>query len=275
MIAFFLLAFVFFTPEHKIHFIEKGTGQHHVILLHGFASNTYTWHNQVDPLVKEGYHVWSLDFLGFGKSDKPSTVSYSVDLYRSQVLTFMKSQKIERAHFVGHSMGGTVALAVALSSPECISSLTLIDPAAYPVKLPRVLSRYCGFLLRPFITESMVRFALSKLYYSSERLTEEQIAAYWRPFETKGAKGAAIEALNAIDNQFLEKQSIFYNRITVPTLLIWGENDRLTPLAHLVRLQKELPRREIVVIPHCGHIPQEEQPSLVNPPLLSFLARQH
>ncbi len=249
-------------------FVEKGTGDKHVLLLHGFCANTFTWRDQVDTLSAAGYHVWAIDFTGFGKSCK-NAENYSLELYENQVKNFMQQHRIPSAHIVGHSMGGFIALTFTQKYPSCVRSLFLLAPAAYPLKLPTILAKCPAPLLSLLITETTLRLALKRIFYNNACITNERVAAYWAPFETPGGKEAAIKVLGLWD--CLKGRS--YKNIQAPTFLMWGDKDRIVPLEQCALLKKEITCAEAMIIPLCGHAPQEECPTAVNKALLSFLKK--
>ena len=249
-------------------FIEKGTGDNHVLLLHGFCANTFTWRDQLETLSSAGYHVWAIDLAGFGKSCK-NAESYSLALYEKQILTFMKQHRIPSSHIVAHSMGGFIALAFTQNHPSSVRSLLLLAPVAYPIKLPTILAKCPSPLLYLLITETTLRLALKRIFYNNDCITDQRIEAYWAPFQTPGAKEAAIKVLGLFDS--LKGRS--YKNIKKPTFLIWGDKDKIIPLEQFILLQKELACSEVMVIANCGHAPQEECPHAVNKGLVSFLKR--
>ena len=119
-----------------VHYVEAGKGDNHIVLLHGFRAHTYTWNEIIHKLADAGMHVWAVDLIGFGLSDKPSEISYDQTLFTDQIRSFMKAKAIDKAHLVGNSMGGTVALNVTLQEPELVASITLINALGYELKMP-------------------------------------------------------------------------------------------------------------------------------------------
>lgn len=257
----------------RIHYVEKGEGPNHVVLLHGFGANTFTWKAQMDVLSEQGFHVWALDFLGFGFSDKPLQTEYSIELYREQVEDFFKEKEIEKAHIMANSMGGAIALGFTAKSPEKVSSLTLIDPLAYPVKMPFIyaVGQKFGKLMIPFFSRGLVHKAMKRIYYDPKKITEELLDAYWAPYEMEGGKEVVIQILRSFDPHDLKELCPSYSKMKMPVLLIWGENDTWIPLSHLDALLKDFPHAKQKVIPSCGHAPQEEKPEEVNPLILDVL----
>lgn len=263
-------------PEgaYQVHFIERGTGPHHILLIHGFAANSYTWRHQVEALAHAGYHVWTLDLLGFGYSDKPTNIPYGVNLFVSQIDEFMKAKSIASADIVGNSMGGGLALVLAIKYPKKVRSLILIDALAFQIKLPFyfAMPKWLGSLTKPFFGRTMVEWILKDMMNDPKKMTEEQITAYALPLQMQGGKDAFINTLKHADAFDWKQLSSHYNEINIPILIIWGENDRLMPLSYQQRVFQAFPRAQKIIIPHCGHIPQEECPLQVNQAILNFLS---
>jgi pimeloyl-ACP methyl ester carboxylesterase len=259
-----------------MHYLEKGGGSKHVILLHGFRANTFTWHHIINPLAEAGYHVWAIDLIGYGFSDKPDQATYDVDFFLHQIQDFMKGNNISHAHLVGNSMGGGLALSMALHYPEHVDSLSLIAALGYPLDFTfyLIVGKNFGHLLAPFLGPTMIRKGMEDIVYSKESITDEQIAAYSLPYQLPGGTLASTLTLEKFDNQKLETISKRYKEIKQPLLVIWGEQDKLIPVTHYKRFIEDFPSCDKILIKNCGHIPQEEAPDEVLSTLIRFLDKQ-
>lgn len=260
----------------NIRYIEKGSGPRHVILLHGLGAQIYSWRYLIDPLVEAGYHVWAMDRIGFGWSDKPENVPYGLDLFLSEVTTFMKEKEIPKAQFIGNSLGGGIALATAVTHPDKVESLTLIDALGYPLDfpLPLAILKATGQASVPFLGRTSTKKVLERIVYDPTKITQEQLDAYTFPLLMSGGKNALIATVQSYDEKQLLDLSRQYSKITVPVLLIWGEKDTFIPLSHFYHFKRDFPQARTKVIPNCGHIPQEECPSEVINTVLEFLKHQ-
>lgn len=259
--------------SHSIHYLEKGEGSKHVILIHGFRANTYTWKALLEPLTEAGFHVWALDLLGFGFSDKPNT-NYNIELFLEQIEAFMAHKKIPHAHFIGSSMGGGLSLWTALNMPNNVDSLTLIDALGYPLDLPLYLSigKHFNQLWTPFLSETMVRKGIEDLVFHKDSIKDEQVEAYSLPYRFPGGAEAALYTLRSFDNQKLHDIHPRYAKeIKCPVLLIWGDNDTLIPLPHYDQFCNDFPHAHKHLIRNCGHLPHEEKPEEVRNIILFFL----
>lgn len=259
--------------SYHVHYIEKGNGPRHVLLLHGFRAHVFTWRHLIDPLVEAGYHVWAMDLIGFGLSDKPENVPYTIPFYVDQVDQFLKDHDIPHAHLIGNSMGGGLALQFALHRLDPIDSLTLIDALGYPLNLNwyLLIGQQMGHLLIPFLNPLGVKKSLEQIMFNPQLISDEQVMAYSLPYCLPGGIHAAVTVLSHFDNRKLQALNHRFSEIQRPILLIWGEQDSLIPVSHFEKFRKDFPNADTLLIPQCGHIPQEEKPELVTQKIIQFL----
>ncbi|HKR01221.1 MAG TPA: alpha/beta fold hydrolase [Pyrinomonadaceae bacterium] len=251
----------------KIHYVEAGSGPV-VVLLHGLGGNTTNWAFNV-PALAGKYRVVVPDQIGFGKSDKPP-INYRINTYVDFLDQFLKELKIERASLVGNSMGGWVAAAYTLAHPEKVERLVLVDAAGY--------SFAPGFdtgqliKLNPSTREGMkelvARVFYNKLIFMSDAFIDASMAT-----RINAGDGYTIRS---ITESIIRREDFLDNRLGVirqPTLVIWGREDGLLPLADGQRFQKEIPGAQLIVFDQCGHVPQVEKAADFNAALLKFLAQ--
>lgn len=259
----------------NMHYVEKGEGDNHILLLHGFRAHSFTWKALIEPLAKEGYHVWAIDYIGYGLSDKPIDVVYNVDFFLEQIDAFMEGKKIKKTHLIGNSMGGGLALSTALAHPETIKSLILLDALGYQLDMPLYLSlsKYLGPICAPLIGPSLIRYGLKQIMCNQHLVSEEQVEAYCLPYRFPGGVTASILTLQEFDNHRLAKMESQYHSLIHPTLIIWGDQDKLIPVSHYHKFVKDFPFADTLLISDCGHIPQEEAPDEVFAAVLEFLKK--
>lgn len=258
--------------SYKIRYIEAGSGPNHIVLIHGFAAHSYTWQPLIQKLSESGYHVWSIDLLGFGLSEKPLDINYTLDLYNEQIQAFMEAKNLSKAAFVGNSLGGGIILSLAMSQPELVQSLVLIDPLVYPIKYPFyfALTKFFGNWTKPFFGKFSTKQVLKDIYYDPNKISNDTIEAYHLPFQTPNGKEAFIKALNNFDMKLLNQLAPHYKNISVPMLIIWGKNDKWMALNYQRKVNNTFPHVTAVSLPNCGHAPQEECPDKVFDALITF-----
>ena len=249
----------------KIHYVEAGSGPN-VILLHGLGGSSQGWQFNIGPLA-EKFHVYVPDQIGFGKSDKP-LVMYRIRTYVDFLDQFCKQLKIERATLVGNSMGGWIVAAFTAAFPDRVDKLVLVDAAGYAP--PKELDMRTLFALNPTTREGM-KVLTAKVFYN-------------KAFQTDAAIDAAIAARLAAGDGYTIKsitESIIRGEdflddtvktIKRPTLIIWGREDGLVPLAEGERFHKDIAGSKLVVFDQCAHVPNLEKPGEFNAAVIKFLS---
>ena len=262
------------TGGHRVRYVRTGSGPA-VVLVHGFGSSLYTW-KDVIPALAAGHDVVALDLPGFGQSDQPADLSFE-DFPRA-VLGLMDRLGIERAALVGNSMGGAAVAIVAAERPERVRDLVLIDAAGFnlgPSERPRMvsvaMSRAGALLARLPGKRLVVEASLRQVFHDTAHVTPERVSEYLAAARRPGTF-PAIRSLGAStgDRQAVVAQSL--PRVQAPTLVVWGDDDRWIPIAHADLFVAAIPGARKVVIPDCGHVPQEEKPEEVSRLLLEFLS---
>ncbi len=259
----------------RIHYQEKGNGIP-LVLIHGFTSSTYSWKDVFEPLSRN-FRVIAVDLKGFGFSSKPDG-DYSRRAQAVLLLRFLENLKIERAWLCGNSMGGEVALNASLLSPERVAGLILIDSNGVQVAGSGSLAP--KYLLIPVVgrvltalsltSDKLVRQGLEKSFYDDTKITDERVANYYRPLQTRGGQLAALRARTQAGLFPVETE---LSKIAVPTLIIWGAQDALIPLEAGTKMNKVIKDSKLVIFDNCGHLPQEEMPERVVNEVTNFISK--
>jgi pimeloyl-ACP methyl ester carboxylesterase len=259
-------------------YIEQGTGNETIVFIHGFSSSLYTW-RQCAGQIAAKHHVVALDLKGFGFSGKPPS-EYTVDEYVAFLMRFMDALGVQKATLCGNSMGGNIAWRAALKYPDRVDKLILVDASGYEEKHSGIplflkLGRFPGVgeLLSVFMTRGRVRSALESAYYDSSRVTERTVSAYYYSMKTEGAMRAVLARLRRGGGDAGQWQGRI-PEIKTPTLIIWGENDKWIEKENAIRFHKDIRGSMLVIIPECGHVPQEEKPAELVSAVLEFMSGQ-
>lgn len=253
----------------KIHYIEAGSGPA-VILLHGLGGDATNWAFTV-PALASRFHVYVPDQIGFGKSDKPQ-INYRVATLVDFLDGFYKKLAIQKASIVGNSLGGWTAMAFALAHPEKVDRLVLVDSAGYsPARLgtPK-LAREVMMGLNPSTLEGE-RQLLQLILYNKKMVTP---AFAEQAFAAKMRKGDGYTINQFIDSIIRDEDYLDGKlaAIKAPTLVLWGKQDMLTPVTGATALSQDIAGSELVILDHCGHVPQIECAEPTNAALLKFLS---
>jgi 4,5:9,10-diseco-3-hydroxy-5,9,17-trioxoandrosta-1(10),2-diene-4-oate hydrolase len=243
-----------------------------VLCLHGWGATLFSFQGAFELLPPLGFRVIAADLRGFGLSDKPSTPeSYSLDANCADIGALLDALEIERVALVGQSMGGGVALRVALDSPHRVRRLALINPTglgpvAYLTALRLVPARIVNALGGSVVPRAVVEFILCHIAYGNKSLvTERAIDEYWAPTQQPGFVRAARAALSEFEWEPFSDEQLA--RLAVPTVVILGRKDRLVRDAE--RSVERLARAEVHAL-DGGHCVHEEHPREVYDIIGSF-----
>jgi pimeloyl-ACP methyl ester carboxylesterase len=257
----------------RVRYVDVGQGPP-VVLVHGFASSLGNW-DPVLPELAKHHRVLALDLKGFGWTDRPEG-DYSPSAEARLVLRLMDHVGIGRAAFVGHSWGSSVVLAAALAEPARVERIALYDAFVYEEQLPTFFTVArapgVGEALFGLFYKERADERMTLAFHDPEVVTEEFAEYVASMLERPGTVAAALAAVRGM--RFAEIESR-YRTITQPTLLLWGREDVVTPVAIGERLAHELPSARLVVYPRCGHFPMLEARAASNAELVAFLAAPH
>jgi pimeloyl-ACP methyl ester carboxylesterase len=272
----------------RLHYVEAGSGPL-VVLLHGFPEFWYSWRHQIPALATAGFRVLAPDLRGYNESAKPLGVrQYHIDILGDDVVALIRHAGAERAHVVGHDWGGAIAWHVALTRPEIIERLAILNaphPAAFVREL-RTLTQlrkswYVFFFQMPWLPEWFLRrrnFAFLDRTLTRDRIrpgvfTAEDIEAYKRALAQPGALTATVNYYRAALRRRPGAILRDLHPIEVPTLLIWGERDRYLGIRLTEELEQWVPNLRIERLPNASHWVQNDQPERVNELLIEFFGR--
>lgn len=270
----------------RVHYKQAGSGEPLILLLHGFGANTASWRKVMAPLAGLGTVV-AYDRPGFGLTERPLDETlrtwpgpnpYSPDAQADQVVALIQALGFERAILAGNSAGGTVAMHTYLRHPERVQAIVFVDAAIYtgggaPEWIKPLLRTPQLRRLGPLVSRSLVAQSdrlLALAWHDPSRITPEDITAYRIAAQVENWDRALWElTLASRDLRLAERVA----EVRVPALVITGDDDRIVPTDESIRLARELPDAELVVIPACGHLPQEECPEAFVAAVQEFVAK--
>ena len=268
------------TTSLELHHKIYGAGNP-VLCIHGFGASLYSWRNFVEPL-SQNYQLILIDLKGSGNSPKPPGSGYSIQDHAELIYEFIVDRDLKNLTLVGNSFGGALALFLSIMlidrEPGRLCALILIDPGAYPQYIPGYL-KLIGVpivgALAVYLTPAkwMAKSVLRLAYYDPKKITAEQILAYAAPLAAPGAKHALLETGKQIIPPDFHKLLARYKDIEVPTLIIWGREDKIISPEAGKLLAQTIKNSSLCWIDQCGHVPQEEKPEATIPLVLEFLQR--
>uniref|UniRef100_A0A7N0TRY6 AB hydrolase-1 domain-containing protein n=1 Tax=Kalanchoe fedtschenkoi TaxID=63787 RepID=A0A7N0TRY6_KALFE len=234
-----------------------------VVLLHGFDSNCLEWRYAYPLLEEAGLETWAVDILGWGFGDLEKLPSCSVESKRNHFHQLWKSSIKKPMTLVGPSLGAAVAIDFAVTYPEAVEKLVLIDASVYAEgagnmkTLPKAFA-YAGVsvlksvplrLYANFLCFSNLSFGTAVDWTNIGRL--HCLYPWWSDAIVDFMMSGGYDVRGQI------------GQVTQKTLIIWGEDDQIISKTYAQRLRLEIPMSALHLIPDCGHIPHVERPSAV------------
>ncbi len=237
---------------YRLHYFEvkppTGMAETPLVLVHGLGARAEDWGAMMPALAANGFHVYALDLLGYGRSPRPD-VSYSIAMEETVVVEFMKAVHVARADVGGWSMGGWVSMKLALDHPEMVDRLAVYDSAGI-------------YFPATFGAELFTPDDVAGVHRLMAMLTPKP-----RPMPDFAAR-AVVRKLQR--NAWVVRRSVAsmtngrdlldfrLHNIQQPTLIVWGAQDELIPLAAGETIHKGIPNSVLDVVDGCGHLAPAE-----------------
>jgi pimeloyl-ACP methyl ester carboxylesterase len=265
------------TPSHRLSLLEAGTGPP-AIAVHGLGATKASFLATVAALAPR-FRVIAVDLPGFGDSDKPIGAPYDARYFATAVVQLLDALELDRAHVIGNSLGGRVALEVGLRAPERVDRLALLAPSmAWRRKRPwapalRLVRPELGLLPhapRPVVERVLDRF----LPEARTGWAAAGVDEFLRTFTTPRGRAAFYAAARQIYLEEPEGENGFWPRLRTlsrPALFVWGRRDTLVPLAFARHVTEAVPAAQHLEL-DCGHVPQMERPRETHEAVERFFA---
>lgn len=252
--------------RNKIRYLEDGTSDHNLILLHGLGGYAERWSN-VMPFLAKKFHLYVPDMIGYGQSDKP-TADYTPEYFAKYVFDFMDHLGIKKTFMIGTSLGGQVVIECAAAQSPIIKKIVLISPAGIMRKSTPVLDAYTMAALYP--TKEAIKNAYQMMIGEGKQVSEISIERFLNNMSRPNAKMVFLSTLLGLKNapDIFEK----LGRISIPTLLIWGKEDKLIPFEYSEQFASSINNCEFIPMDGCGHSPYVEDPEKLSELVMEFLA---
>jgi pimeloyl-ACP methyl ester carboxylesterase len=246
----------------------KGTP---IVYVHGLLSTSASWKRALEQ-ASAGHPAIAVDLPGFGFSDRPWPYDYTVAGQAEALLRYLDARELDSVVLVGNSLGGAVCLVAAAARPSRVAALVLVGSASPVSEVPwnfRLLrAPVIGELEMELLIRPVQEFALRyRLFARPERVTQEEVDEDWVPIRVAGTRRAALAAIRSSARGF----EGLLSRIRVPTLVLWGKEDKILPSQEGLRLASQIPTARLVVLPDTGHLPQEETPEEFSRAVSGFL----
>jgi pimeloyl-ACP methyl ester carboxylesterase len=240
-----LLRYYYFSP--------KGAKKT-LLFLHGWGVDSLSFGKLVDRLTTKKYAVYLLDLPGFGQSQMPETV-YNVDDYSNAVSQFVKKMGLKDLILIGHSFGGRIAIKIAAENPGYLDKAVLVDTAgiATASTMKRILS-VLAKIVSPIFKPDFMQPLRKRFYFliGSEYLENEKLSMIFSKVVSENLTRTVAQ-------------------IRIPTLIVWGENDSVTPIYFGRLMNKLIPKSKLIIFSNAGHFPFIDNPNKFIEALTEFI----
>jgi pimeloyl-ACP methyl ester carboxylesterase len=251
-------------------YVKQGSGGTPILLIHGFDSSVLEFRRLL-PLLSRDNETWAVDLLGFGFTDRLSGIPYSPSAIKTHLYYFWKSLINQPVILVGASMGGATAIDLALTYPEVVKKLVLIDSAglAGGSPLSKLMFPPLDYLATQFLSNLKVRDRVSRIGYKNQSLASVDALCC-------GALHLQMPSWNQALITFTKSggYSAFrfkkVSQIRQQTLILWGDSDKILGTRDAMRFKRAITHSKLVWIPDCGHLPHLEQPQITAQHILDF-----
>ena len=244
-----------------------------LLLIHGFTSSLETW-DWLAPELSKDFHIIRFDSAGHGLTGPDSTNNYSHVSRVETALGLINHLKLEKSTIIGNSMGGNTAWRIAALHPDKISKLILIDASGFPLN---------GLSDEPFeinpamkaylmnAPKASVTYAVSGMYADPTKIPTSRIDQIVDMMQKEGNGEAFVKIFEAFT---LPDPTALLNKISVPTMILWGAKDATVPPNHAALFNQAIPNSEVFMFENVGHVPQEEEPQLTANKIKEFINKR-
>ena len=254
----------------SLYYEDQGKGNETIVFGHSMLFNLRMFDDQVN-ILRSNYRCVSFDFRGQGKSEVTAN-GYDLDSLTEDTAELIRALNCDPCHFIGFSMGGMIALRLAVKYPDLIKSLVLIDTSSEPEPTEKMrqnmlmlwIVKYLG--IRPLANRVMSMFFGRSFLGDSKR---KELQRTWKNHFLANDRIGMTRAATAVLNRQGNTKDL--NKITVPTLILVGENDILTTYEKADIMKKNIKNSILKVIPRAGHMSPVEEPEIVNDLIIDFL----
>jgi pimeloyl-ACP methyl ester carboxylesterase len=238
----------------RTNYLEAGSGDTHVVLVHGSGPGVTSYANWrgVLPALGENFHVVAPDMVGFGYSDRPEGVKYSLDTWADQTLGVMDALGIEKAHLVGNSFGGGIALRLTTRNSDRVGKLVLMGSMGVDFPITEGLDAVWGY---DGTLEGMKK-VMGYFAYDKSLTSGDLAQARYEGATQPGFQEAFSSMFPAPRQRWVESMAVPENEVSAlphRTLIVHGREDKVIPLSNSYKLEELLDNADLAVFSHCGH----------------------
>ena len=251
-------------------FVQQGEGIP-ILLLHGFDSSVFEFRRLI-PLLAHHAETWAIDLLGFGFTERLPQCALSPEVIKTHLYYTWKTLINQPVVLVGASMGGAAAIDFALTYPEAVSKLVLIDSAGFTVgrSIGKFLIPPLGYLATTFLRNPKVRQSISLKAYHDPSFASPDAQSCAALHLKQPEWQQALIAFTRSGGYGSLKDKLAH--LQLPTLILWGQCDRILGTADAEKFHQAIPKSKLVWIENCGHVPHLEKPQTTADCISAFIA---
>jgi 4,5:9,10-diseco-3-hydroxy-5,9,17-trioxoandrosta-1(10),2-diene-4-oate hydrolase len=262
----------------RLRYWQAGTTGSPILLLHGLMGSIENW-RWVMGALSEQHRVFAFDGHGHGLSQWDQR-AHELPFMRDLVAAFMQAHGLERATIVGHSGGGLAALTTALDAPHLLDKLVLANSGGLGQGLTTRLKLTSLLPVLPSIPKigrtqfSLLRSYVGRYLFYNPRAFNDDV---FNDVATNVAREGNLQHVTELVHRGINvwgQKMVFTSRLsqlTMPTLILWGKQDRTIPVRHAYRAAQLIPHAQLVVLDRCRHMPMLEYPAEFSRIVLEFL----
>ncbi len=250
-------------------YVHQGSGATPILLLPGFDSSVLEFRRLL-PRLACHQPTWAVDLLGFGFTDRPTDVPYTPAAIKTHLYATWQTLIGEPVILVGASMGGAAAIDFALTYPDAVAKLVLLDSAGFAAApaIGRFLVPPLGYLATEFLRQPLVRRQVSfNAYVDPSFVTPDAECCGALHLQAPGWREALIAFTKSGGYNFL---SDLIPKVAIPTLIVWGDHDKILGTQDAEKFRAAITPSQLVWLPNCGHVPHLEKPQETAEAILSF-----
>jgi len=237
----------------KVRYLEEGTSKDTLLLLHGLGASAERWEDVI-PLFAKKFRVIVPDLIGFGYSDKPS-IDYTTDYFAEFMSKFVEKVGIKEMSIIGSSLGGQIAAEFIINQNADVKKLVLVSPSGVMKHSTPALNAYISAALYPNTDSALNAFQAMS---GRKKIDEKIVSGFIERMQLPNAKMAFMSTLLGLSNSKVITEKL--QLITIPTLIVWGENDPVIPIEYAQSFISGINDCRFYKMLGCGHTPYAEEP---------------
>lgn len=259
----------------NVHYRVNGDSDETVVLLHGTAASLHTWDGWTKELEKS-YRVVSFDLPAFGITGPEPNGDYTRERYLKFIDDVLTELGIDSCYMAGNSFGGYLTWSYAVMRPDRVKKIAILNSSGYPrgdQPTPISFKMQKMEWLKPVLTtitpRSLVRKSVEVVYFDDSKIQEENVVRYHDMLLREGNRAGLMGKSLQIKYDYVDE----IKQIQCPTLIMWGDSDKLVNVEAAPKFHADIPNSELLIYENMGHVPMEEIPEKSAADFMAFLKK--